>query len=116
MLTVTAIRRVDRASYIERLISGGFGGTPQTVTERAAPVEAFYEIDVLVNGQHQAFEAEIRRAPRDELQLDWADSLQDLLADHGCSEADRASLGNALVDAHAGGFGSLPLHLGKPAV
>ena len=59
-----------------------------------APVEAFYEIEVLANGQSQTFEAEIRRAPSDALQLDWPDSLQDLLADRGCPEGDLASLGN----------------------
>ena len=115
MFTVTTIRRVDRPPYTEKLISGGFEGSPKTVVERVAPVEAFYEIEVLADGQRQTFEVEIRRAPPDALQLDWSDSLQDLLADHGCSEAEFTSLGNAIVDAHAGGFGTLPLHLGEPA-
>src|SRR5262245_27125686 len=116
MVTVTAIRRIDRPPYSEKLISGGLEGSPRTLEERVAPVEAFYLIEVFADGRRQTFEAEIRRAPRDALQLDWSDSLQDLLANHKCSRADRDSLGAAIVDAHDGGFGKLPLHLGEPAV
>ena len=107
MFSVVTIQRVERSIYDDVFHSGG-----RIVERRPAPIEAFYEIEVLVDRERHTFEAEVRRGPHG-LQIDWSDQFQDFLAQHGCSEDDVSQVGQAIVEAHGGGFSLLPLHPGE---
>ncbi len=76
---------------------------------RSAPVDSFYQIEVVTNGQTVAFEAEIRSTT----QTDWSDEFQDFMMAHTHDKADWLQVGAALFSVHIGEHVSFPIRIGE---
>lgn len=73
MTRIVSIAPVEREAYKDIMIQG------DQITEKDAPVLAFYEVELRGDsGQYHRFDAEIRTAPRG-LQVDWYEDLDDFL-------------------------------------
>lgn len=100
---IISIKKLERAIYQDVIWKG------REIQEvRPAPVDAFYQIEVVTNGQTVAFEAEIRSTT----QTDWSDEFQDFMMAHTHDKADWLRVGAALFSVHVGEHVSFPIRIG----
>lgn len=105
MFAITKIERIDKAPYEEI----------HTRDSKVvlSPVLAFFELTIDANGVQRCFEAEVRSAPRDTLQIDWDDDVEEFMVEHRLESSYHNDLALAIHAAYHGEPSVLPIQLNR---
>jgi len=102
---ITAIAKVERDSYDDIILAGG-----KVVEVKPAPIEAFFDIEILTGGERVVFEAEVRQGKF--LSVDWSDEFQDLLMEHSKSKRDWGLIMDAILRVYENKAINFPIRIG----
>jgi hypothetical protein len=100
---IVSIKKVERPIYQDVIRKGR-----QIQEISSAPVDAFYAIEVVTDGQTFVFEAEIRNSN----QVDWSEEFQGFMMTHTHDKADGLRVGTAIFSVHTGQYVSFPITIG----